>query len=50
MMTSPTRPIACESEEHRERAQVVQDVLGGDRLAPDPRFGERDVPAIAGSR
>ena len=29
--------------QHRERSQVVQDVLGGDRLAPDTRFGERDV-------
>jgi hypothetical protein len=28
---------------HREGAQVVENVLGGDRLAPDPRFGKRDV-------
>jgi hypothetical protein len=28
---------------HRDRAEVVQDVLGGDRLLADPRLGERDV-------
>jgi hypothetical protein len=28
---------------HRDRAEVVQDVLGGDGLAPDARFGEGHV-------
>ena len=28
---------------HREHAEVVQHVLGGDRLAPDPALGEREV-------
>ena len=44
MTTSPTRPIAWLSRRHhREHAQVVQHVLGGDRLAPDPALGERQV-------
>ena len=50
-MTSPTRPMACESEDdHRERAEVVQDVFGGDGLAADARFGEGHVFGNAGSR
>jgi hypothetical protein len=28
---------------HAERAEIVQDVLGGDRLAPDPALGESDI-------
>ena len=44
MMTSPTRPMACESDDIMLRApEVVQDVLGGDRLAADAALGERDV-------
>ena len=44
MMTSPTRPIACESDDIMlRRAEIVQDVFGGDRLAADARLGERHV-------
>ena len=44
MITSPTRPIAWLSDDIIEkRAEVVQDVLGGDRLAADAALGERDV-------
>src|SRR6202043_3966360 len=32
---------------HAERAEVVQDVLGGDRLAANPAFGEGDVLGYA---
>ena len=41
--TSPTRPMAWESEEIIENAQVVQNVLGGDRLGADAALGEGDV-------
>ena len=34
--------------DHRERAQVVQDVLGRDGLAANARLGERDVLGNAG--
>jgi hypothetical protein len=48
-MTSPTRPIACESELiMRDRAEIVQDVFGGDRLAPDAALGEGHVLGDAG--
>jgi hypothetical protein len=35
---------------HREGAEVVQDVLGGDGLAADAAFGEGHVLGDAGSR
>ena len=41
MITSPTR-LAVRGDD-REGAHVVEDVLGGDRLLPDPRFGEGHV-------
>ena len=44
MMTSPTRPMAWRiAGHHRERAEIVQQILGGDGLGPDARFGEGDV-------
>jgi hypothetical protein len=51
MITSPTRPMACESDDIIETgAEVVQDVLGGDGLAADAALGEGDVLGDAGSR
>ena len=44
MITSPMRPIACESDDdHADGAEVVQHVLGGDRLGADARLGEGEV-------
>ena len=49
MMTSPTRPMACESRRHHaECAEIVQDVFGGDGLAADADFGESHVLGDAG--
>ena len=43
-MTSPMRPMAWESRaDHADRAQVVEDVFGGDGLAADAALGEGDV-------
>ncbi len=42
--TSPMRPIALRVRGgDRERAEVVQDVLRGDRGRADPGFGEREI-------
>ena len=44
MITSPTRPMAWLSDDIIEmRAEVVQDVLGGDGLLADAALGEGDV-------
>ena len=51
MITSPTRPIACESLDIMLiGAQIVQDIFGGDRLAADAAFGEGHVFGHRGFR
>ena len=43
-MTSPMRPIACESRAHHaDRAEVVENVFGRDRFAANAAFGERHI-------
>ena len=41
-LADPAHRLAV-ARDHADRAEVVQDVLGGDRLAADPALGERDV-------
>ncbi len=48
-LTRPTHRLAVRRH-HRDRAEVVQDVLGRDRLAPDAALGERHVLGDRGSR
>nr|GEW53102.1 chaperone protein DnaJ A6, chloroplastic [Tanacetum cinerariifolium] len=46
-LANPAHGLAVGAE-HRERAQVMQDVFGGNGLAADAAFGERDVLGDAG--
>ncbi len=44
MIVSPTRPIAWLSDDiDGEGAEIVEDVLGGDRLLADAALGEGDI-------
>ena len=46
-LADPAHALGVRAD-HRDRAEVVEHVLGGDRLAADPRLGERDVLGHAG--
>ena len=41
-LTDPTHRLGV-GRRDRDRPQVVQDVLGGDRGRPDPGLGERQI-------